>query len=130
MAERPLHTFQVVSTTRFAPHMVRVVLGGGGFDTFTPSDFTDSYVKFVFIHPDVDVTNLPLPLHLASLSGLPPHHRPTVRTGFLGGASPIIGPTCGERLKAWSTSWFYRASRARSWLCVCLTAMCIRTNWW
>lgn len=88
MAERPLHTFQVVSTTRFAPHMVRVVLGGGGFDTFTPSDFTDSYVKFVFIHPDVDVTNLPPPLHLASLSGLPPHHRPTVRTFTVRHADP------------------------------------------
>ena len=88
MAERPLHTFQVVSTTRFAPHMVRVVLDGGGFDTFTPSDFTDSYVKFVFIHPDVDVTNLPLPLHLASLSGLPPHHRPTVRTFTVRHADP------------------------------------------
>lgn len=88
MAERPLHTFEVVSSTRFAPHMVRVVLGGEGFDTFTLSDFTDSYVKLVFIHPDVDLSNLPEPLNLASLASMPPHHQPTVRTFTVRRADP------------------------------------------
>jgi len=55
VAGRPLHTFQVVSTEQLAPHMVRVVLGGAGFDTFTPNEFTDSYVKLVFVRADVDV---------------------------------------------------------------------------
>ena len=80
MAGRPLHTFDVVSTERITPHMVRVVLGGSGFDTFTPSEFTDSYVKFAFIRNDIDVTALPQPLTLDSFAGLPPEHQPTVRT--------------------------------------------------
>ncbi len=80
MAGRPLHTFQVVSTEQLAPHMRRVVLGGTGFDTFTPGQFTDSYVKFVFVRDDIDVSTLPQPLTMDSFAELPPEHRPTVRT--------------------------------------------------
>ncbi|WP_396931895.1 siderophore-interacting protein [Mycolicibacterium sp.] len=80
MAGRPLHTFQVVSTEQLAPHMVRVVLGGTGFDTFTPGEFTDSYVKFVFVRDDLDVASLPQPLTLDSFKVLPPEQQPTVRT--------------------------------------------------
>ena len=49
MAGRPVHTFEVVRSEQLTPHLVRVVLGGSGFDTFTPNDFTDAYVKFVFV---------------------------------------------------------------------------------
>lgn len=90
MAGRPIHTFEVVSSQRLAPHMVRVVLGGnragdhnggtGGFGTFTPSEYTDSYVKLVFPHPAVDVAGLPTPLTMDSFTGVPPEHQPTVRT--------------------------------------------------
>ncbi|BBZ75161.1 hypothetical protein MANY_04980 [Mycolicibacterium anyangense] len=80
MAGRPLHTFQVVSTEQLAPHMRRVVLGGTGFDTFTPGQFTDSYVKFAFVRDDIDVSTLPQPLTMDSFAELPPEHRPTVRT--------------------------------------------------
>ena len=80
MAGRPLHTFQVVSTEQLAPHMVRVVLGGTGFDTFTPGEFTDSYVKFVFVRDDIDVDALPQPLTLDSFNELPADKQPTVRT--------------------------------------------------
>lgn len=80
MAGRPVHTFQVVSTAQLAPHMVRVVLGGSGFDTFTPGEFADSYVKFVFVRGDIDVASLPQPLTLNSFDELPPEQRPTVRT--------------------------------------------------
>ncbi|WP_431239567.1 siderophore-interacting protein [Mycolicibacterium aichiense] len=80
MAGRPLHTFQVVRTEQLAPHMVRVVLGGTGFDTFTPGEFTDSYVKFVFVRDDIDVTSLPHPLTLDSFKDFPPEQQPTVRT--------------------------------------------------
>lgn len=80
MAGRPLHTFQVVNTEQLAPHMVRVVLGGTGFDTFTPGEFTDSYVKFVFVRDDIDVASLPHPLSLDSFKGIPPEQQPTVRT--------------------------------------------------
>lgn len=80
MAGRPLHTFQVVSTEQLAPHMRRVVLGGTGYDTFTPGQFTDSYVKFAFVRDDIDVSTLPQPLTMDSFAELPPEHRPTVRT--------------------------------------------------
>ncbi|WP_431232785.1 siderophore-interacting protein [Mycolicibacterium psychrotolerans] len=80
MAGRPLHTFQVVSTEQLAPHMVRVVLGGTGFDTFTPGEFTDSYVKFVFVRDDIDVASLPHPLTLDSFKDTPAEQQPTVRT--------------------------------------------------
>src|ERR1700761_2858607 len=60
--------------------MVRVVLGGNGFDTFTPSEFTDSYVKLVFVPEDVEVAALPQPLTLDSFAGLPDIKKPVVRT--------------------------------------------------
>jgi NADPH-dependent ferric siderophore reductase len=60
--------------------MVRVVLGGSGFDTFVPNEFTDSYVKLVFIAEDVDVAGLPRPLTLDSFTGLPPENQPSIRT--------------------------------------------------
>jgi NADPH-dependent ferric siderophore reductase len=83
VAGRPLHTFQVISTEQLAPHMVRVVLGGTGFDTFKPGEFTDSYVKFVFVRDDVDVAKLKgrfTPLTLDVFKKLPAEQQPTVRT--------------------------------------------------
>lgn len=35
----------VVATERVTPHMVRIVFGGPGFDTFEAGEFTDHYVK-------------------------------------------------------------------------------------
>jgi NADPH-dependent ferric siderophore reductase len=60
--------------------MVRVTLGSDHFDTFVPSNFTDSYVKLVFVAGDIDVTQLPQPLTQDSFSVLPPAKRPSVRT--------------------------------------------------
>ena len=80
MAGRPLQTFEVVGTQQLTPHMVRVVLGSSAFDTFVPSNFTDSYVKLVFVADGVDVPGLPQPLTLDSFAGLPPDKRPSVRT--------------------------------------------------
>lgn len=50
---------EVVRTERLSPSMVRVVLGGPGLAQFQPSPYADSYVKVVFVHPDVP---RPLPL--------------------------------------------------------------------
>lgn len=75
-----MHTFEVVRTEWIAPHMVRVVLGGNGFDAFMPSEFTDSYVKIAFVPAGVDVAALPHPLTLDSFGGLPVDQRPTLRT--------------------------------------------------
>lgn len=84
MAGRPIHTFQVVRTEQLTPHLLRLVLGGSGpgtgFDTFTPSEFTDSYVKIVIVDDDIDVPTLPQPLTIDSFNTLPPERRPTVRT--------------------------------------------------
>jgi NADPH-dependent ferric siderophore reductase len=80
VAGRPLQNFEVVGTQQLTPRMVRVVLGSSAFDTFVPSDFTDSYVKLVFVADGVDVPGLPQPLTLDSFAGLPPDKRPSVRT--------------------------------------------------
>jgi len=70
VAGRPVHTFEVVRCEQLAPHMVRVVLGGNGFDTFTPVESTDAYVKLVFVRDDVDVNALEKPLTLDSFKAL------------------------------------------------------------
>ncbi|MCV7332680.1 siderophore-interacting protein [Mycobacterium cookii] len=80
MPGRPVHTFEVVRTEHITSHMIRVVLGGKGFDTFTPSEFTDSYVKLIFVDDDVDVAALPHPLTLDSFADLPAAKKPVVRT--------------------------------------------------
>jgi NADPH-dependent ferric siderophore reductase len=79
VAGRPIHTFEVVRTERLTPHMIRVVLGGG-FTTFTPSDFADSYVKIVLPQSGTDVSTLPTPLTLDSFKKLPDAYQPVVRT--------------------------------------------------
>jgi NADPH-dependent ferric siderophore reductase len=70
----------VVRTEQLTPHLIRVVLGGNGFDTFTPNDFTDAYVKIVFVGDAVNVGALPQPLTLDSFRTLPPEQQPSVRT--------------------------------------------------
>jgi NADPH-dependent ferric siderophore reductase len=75
-----VHTFEVLRTEQVTPHIIRVVLGGSGFDTFTPNDFTDAYVKILFVRDGIDVASLPQPLTLDSFNELPVEKRPTVRT--------------------------------------------------
>src|SRR3954451_2002131 len=50
---------EVVRTQRLSASMVRVVLGGPGLAQFQASPYADSYVKVVFVHPEV---SRPLPL--------------------------------------------------------------------
>jgi NADPH-dependent ferric siderophore reductase len=88
VAGRPLHTFEVVRTEEVASRMVRVVLGGNGFDTFRPSEFTDSYVKLVFVADDVDMASLPRPLTLDSFADLPAAKQPLIRTMTVRCADP------------------------------------------
>jgi NADPH-dependent ferric siderophore reductase len=80
VAGRPVHAFEVVGSEELTSHMVRVMLGGSGFDTFTPSKFTDSYVKLIFVTDDVDIAALPRPLTLDSFAGVPAEKRPVIRT--------------------------------------------------
>jgi NADPH-dependent ferric siderophore reductase len=88
VAGRPLHTFEVVRREELTSHMFRVVLGGSGFDTFTPSKFTDSYVKLVFVPDEVDMASLPQPLTLDSFADLPAAKQPVVRTLTVRRADP------------------------------------------
>jgi NADPH-dependent ferric siderophore reductase len=83
-----VHTFKVVRREELTSHMFRVVLGGSGFGTFTPSKFTDSYVKLVFVGDDLDMARLPQPLTLDSLADLPPAKQPVVRTLTVRRADP------------------------------------------
>lgn len=83
MAARPVHTFQVVRREQLTDHMVRLVLGANGangFDTFSPNEFSDAYVKLAIVPAGVDVQSLPKPLTLDSFQELPAEQRPTVRT--------------------------------------------------
>ena len=88
VAGRPVHTFEVLRSEEVTQHMVRVVLGGSGFDTFTPSEFTDSYVKLVVVADDVDVAGLLRPLTLDSFADLPAAKQPVVRTLTVRRADP------------------------------------------
>jgi NADPH-dependent ferric siderophore reductase len=70
----------VVRSEQLTPHLIRVVLGGKGFDTFTANEYTDAYVKIAFVNHGVDVGALAQPLTLDSFNALPAEQRPTVRT--------------------------------------------------
>lgn len=53
---RTRHEFIVRHTERLTDHLIRVHLGGPGFATFQPGEFTDSYVKLQVPGPDGEVT--------------------------------------------------------------------------
>ncbi|MCP2288618.1 siderophore-interacting protein [Nocardia amikacinitolerans] len=52
---RPRTTLTVLRTEWLTPHLVRVHFGGPGFAAFQPSEYTDSYVKFIFPRDGVEV---------------------------------------------------------------------------
>jgi len=75
---RPLTTLHVVRTEQLSPHMVRIVVGGPGFASFVPKDFTDMYVKILFPHPDAPAIDA---VELAALrEQLPREQWPVTRT--------------------------------------------------
>ncbi|NLG54253.1 MAG: siderophore-interacting protein [Rhodococcus sp.] len=47
---KPTTTLTVLRSEQLTPHMIRVFLGGPGFDAFTPNAFTDAYVKLEVPH--------------------------------------------------------------------------------
>jgi len=83
-----VHTFEVVRTEQVTPHMVRVVLGGNGFDTFEPNKFTDAYCKVLFVRDDIEFAALPAPLTLNSFQTLPAERQPPIRTLTVRRADP------------------------------------------
>lgn len=94
MAKR-LNTMTVLRSEQLTPHMVRVWLGGDGFDDFLPvggdgtpeNPDTDMYVKFVFA-PDGKA--FPGPIDLEQLRDtLPPEQQPILRTYTVRTYDPI-----------------------------------------
>lgn len=59
MAKRE-NTMVVQRTEQLSPHLVRVYLGGEGFDDFQASDDTDMYIKFIFPADAAEGTKKPL----------------------------------------------------------------------
>lgn len=75
---RPQHVMEVLRSERIAPSLVRVWIGGPGFGTFVPNDFTDAYVKLHFAKPEL---GLEPPFDLAALRAtLAPEDLPVTRT--------------------------------------------------
>ncbi len=69
---------EVLGSERIAPSMVRVHLGGPGLATFSPNEFSDAYVKLIFVKPEL---GLQPPYDLAELRrSLPPDDIPVTRT--------------------------------------------------
>jgi NADPH-dependent ferric siderophore reductase len=69
---------EVLRSERIAPSLVRVWIGGPGFGTFVPNDFTDAYVKLHFAKPEL---GLEPPYDLQALRAtLPPEDLPVTRT--------------------------------------------------
>ena len=75
---RPHFTTTVVRTQQLSPTMVRVVLGGAGLAGFSANEYSDAYVKLVFLRPGVDY---PSPLDLGAVRAqLPASEWPQQRT--------------------------------------------------
>ncbi len=83
---RTLNTMTVLRSEPVGSHMVRVYLGGDGFDAFVPAELsddgttwdTDMYVKIIFTPPGIE---LPGDFSPASIrDGFTPESQPVLRT--------------------------------------------------
>lgn len=86
---RRITRLQVVRTEWLTPHMVRVVASGPGFADFVNNEFTDRYVKLLFLHPDARYPN---PMDLAEVRAtMPREHWPVTRTYTIRYVDPAAG---------------------------------------
>ena len=75
---RPQAVLSVQRREQLNAHLVRIVAGGPGMAQFRMNDFTDRYVKLIFVDP---VLGLTPPYDLDELrASLPPEQRPVSRT--------------------------------------------------
>ena len=75
---RPTVRLEVLRTQQLTPHMIRVVAGGEGLAAFQPNEFTDAYVKVVFLEPGV---TYPEPFDIGRVRAeLPREQWPRMRT--------------------------------------------------
>jgi len=76
--QRPQAVLSVRRSEWLSPAMVRITVGGAGFSAFRANDFTDKYVKIIFVDPELGLTP---PYDLAALrESLPAEQRPVRRT--------------------------------------------------
>lgn len=76
--KRQVTRLEVLRTQWLTPHLLRVVAGGSGLDTFVGNEFTDRYVKIVFKRPGV---NYPEPFDMDAVhEQLPRQQWPVLRT--------------------------------------------------
>lgn len=75
---RPQTILEVVARNWLTPHLVRLTLGGPGFDDFVSNDATDKYIKIFFTKPELE---LEPPYDVAALrETLAPEDLPVTRT--------------------------------------------------
>src|SRR5580693_10368338 len=83
---RPQAVLTVLGRERLSPHTVRITAGGPGFDAFRTNEYTDKYVKILFVDPALGLVP---PYDLAALrESLPPQQQPVTRTYTLRRADP------------------------------------------
>lgn len=78
---------EVLRREQLSPHLVRLHLGGAGFDAFAPNGFTDAYVKIHFAKPSL---GLEPPYDLEALrETLAPEDLPVRRTYTVRAFDPV-----------------------------------------
>lgn len=78
---------EVLRREQLSPHLVRLHLGGSGFDAFAPNGFTDAYVKIHFAKPSL---GLEPPYDLEALrETLAPEDLPVRRTYTVRAVDPV-----------------------------------------
>ncbi|MET7771801.1 siderophore-interacting protein [Nocardia sp. NPDC005366] len=87
---RPRTTLTVQRTEWLTPHLIRVHLGGPGFAAFRPSEFTDSYVKFIFERDGIEV------LRTYTVRSVDPEAGRLAADFVYHGAEGIAGPWAAE----------------------------------
>lgn len=76
--QRPLVVLEVLENERVSDHLVRLTLGGDGFDDYQDRAATDKYIKILFADPAL---GLEMPYDLEALrETLPPEQFPVRRT--------------------------------------------------
>ena len=77
-APRPQAVLTVRRRAWLSPSLVRITAGGEGLSAFRTNDYTDKYVKIIFVDPALGLVP---PYDLAGLrESLPPEQRPVTRT--------------------------------------------------
>lgn len=75
---RPMVVLEVIDTERLSDHLVRLTLGGDGFDDYRNREATDKYIKIYFADPALGLVP---PYDLDALrETLPPEQFPVRRT--------------------------------------------------